>query len=224
MKQLLSIIIISVFFNNLYAQENCKVLVDALNGTYSGACKDGKAEGKGLATGTDSYEGIFVKGFPEGLGKYIWKDGHYYLGSFKKGKLEGAGKMYYEAANGQDSIIVGFWKKDKYTGEYESPYEVKNKTTHITKIDARLERRTDKGIINITSNAQSGRLININSINVTTGQYISSNNTTLSNGTITRIQQIIFPFSAIFYYDNGANFQMTFYEPGDYEVAVNLFN
>jgi len=226
MKRVLTIISITFFFNSLNAQENCKVVVDALKGTYTGGCKDGKAEGKGTATGTDSYEGDFVKGYPDGLGKYIWKDGHYYLGAFKKGKLEGAGKMYFEAANGQDSIIAGYWKKDKYAGKYENAWVLKIKTTRINKVDARLERKTDKGIINITSTQQSNAgnmaIAEITNITVLTGQFINKNNSKLTNSSILRVQQIIFPFSAIFTYSNGESFQITFFEPGDYDVTVSL--
>ncbi len=226
MKQLTTIIIITLFFNNLYAQENCKVAVNELKGVYTGECKDGKAEGKGKAVGTDSYEGTFVKGFPEGQGMYVWQDGHYFMGAFKKGKMEGAGKMYYEAANGEDSVIAGYWKKDKYAGEYENPYEIKNKTTRITKIDARLTRRADNGIINFTTSQQSNAgntyIAEINNISVLAGQFINKNNSKLTNSSILRVQQIIFPFSAIFYLTTGDYFEMTFYEPGDYEVTVNL--
>ena len=35
------------------------------------------------------YEGDFVNGKYEGVGKYIWPDGYYYEGEFKDSKLFG---------------------------------------------------------------------------------------------------------------------------------------
>jgi hypothetical protein len=37
------------------------------------------------------YEGDFVNGKYEGVGKYIWPDGYYYEGEFKDSKLAGRG-------------------------------------------------------------------------------------------------------------------------------------
>ena len=44
------------------SQAQCKVLLEAVSGEYEGGCKKGKADGKGIAKGTDSYEGEFKKG------------------------------------------------------------------------------------------------------------------------------------------------------------------
>jgi hypothetical protein len=53
----------------LFAQEECKVLMPEISGSYTGKCKKGLAQGKGLAIGTDTYEGRFLKGLPDGTGK-----------------------------------------------------------------------------------------------------------------------------------------------------------
>ena len=39
------------------AQETCKVLKPEISGSYLGDCKKGLANGKGIARGTDGYEG-----------------------------------------------------------------------------------------------------------------------------------------------------------------------
>ncbi|MEI6061185.1 MAG: hypothetical protein WCR72_10775, partial [Bacteroidota bacterium] len=59
----------------LFGQEKCRVLKPELVGTYEGKCKDGLANGKGIAIGTDRYEGQFTKGFPQGYGTYTWSTG-----------------------------------------------------------------------------------------------------------------------------------------------------
>ena len=65
MKINISVLIIMFFLAiGLRAQQNdCKVLLESISGTYEGKCKNGLAHGKGIAQGTDRYEGTFVCGF-----------------------------------------------------------------------------------------------------------------------------------------------------------------
>jgi hypothetical protein len=211
--------------NGVQAQVSCDVYLPSIKGTYEGDCSNGKAYGKGKSVGTDSYEGEFINGYPEGKGMYVWKDGHYFIGQFKKGTMEGAGDMYFESANGQDSIITGFWKKGKYFGPFEVSYILVSSTSRINKVDCRLSKKGGNGIINITSSQQLSfgtELPSINNITVMAGTYLNKAQSVLSNSTITRLQQLTFPFRAIFYYTNGEYFEMTFNEAGDYDVNVNL--
>lgn len=97
------------------AQENCKVLLPQIADSYTGACKNGLADGKGEAFGTDQYKGDFKKGLPEGKGVYIWQTGDKYEGSWKKGLREGQG-IYSFKSEGKDTVITGIWKEDKYIG------------------------------------------------------------------------------------------------------------
>jgi hypothetical protein len=53
---------------------------------------------------------------PSGTGIYRWANGVYYEGQWKKGMMEGEGKMVYP-----DSIVTGVWKEDKYMGKKEVP-------------------------------------------------------------------------------------------------------
>lgn len=211
--------------NVAQAQVSCEVSLPAIKGTYEGGCSNGKALGMGKSAGTDSYEGEFVNGYPEGKGMYVWKDGHYFIGQFKKGKMEGAGDMYFESAAGQDSVITGFWKKDKYFGLYEFPYILVSSTSRINKVDCRLSKKGGDGSINITSSQQLSfgtELPKINNITVIAGFYINQSTSVLTNSSIKRLQQLSFPFQAIFYYTNGEYFEMTFNEAGDYDVNVTL--
>ena len=222
MKQFLSLIIISfLLINNSHAQDNCQVAIDLIKGTYTGPCVNGKASGKGKAVGIDLYEGEFLNGFPEGKGMYTWKDGHYFIGQFKKGKMDGAGDMYYESSKGEDSVITGFWKKDKFSGLYEKAYIIHSSTTRINKLDCRSSKKVAAGSINITTGGVSF-VPTITEITVITGQYLNKSSTNLSNGVIVRMQQMIFPFRAIFYLNNGEYFEIQFNEEADYEVSLSV--
>jgi hypothetical protein len=211
------------------AQETCVVKMKEIAGQYTGACAGGKANGKGKAVGIDEYEGDFVNGYPEGKGMYIWKDGHYFIGSYIKGNKEGKGDMYYEAANGSDSVITGFWRKDKYIGEYEKEFEVISSTSGIAKINCNLvdTKRSDI-IITIHQLANSGSLNSpgyipaISDISNLMGSFYNRTDQTLTNNSVTRLQDVIFPYRAIFYTSNGEYTQIVFNVKGNYDVLVDL--
>jgi len=101
-------------------QGECIVAVKAIAGSYTGGCKNGLAQGHGIAKGVDSYEGQFREGVPHGTGTYKWSNSDYYEGQWKKGKMEGKGKMAYK-----DSTITGFWNAGEYKGkELLLPYSI----------------------------------------------------------------------------------------------------
>jgi len=116
-----SLILLLVSGNFAYAQQaDCKVLKPEIAGSYSGECKKGLAHGKGIAQGTDRYEGAFFKGLPSGKGTYRWANGVSYEGEWKNGLKEGAGKMVYP-----DSVVTGLWKEDRYIGKQAiAPYKI----------------------------------------------------------------------------------------------------
>jgi len=97
-------------------QSDCKVLMPAISGKYSGECKKGLANGNGAAQGTDHYEGHFSKGLPDGQGIYTWPNGSYFQGQWEKGFKNGIGKMVYKSLAG-DSVVTGYWEKDNYKGK-----------------------------------------------------------------------------------------------------------
>ncbi len=224
MKQIL-LIVWGIFISAgiLHAQENCEVKVKELQGTYTGGCEKGKASGNGKAVGTDLYEGAFKDGYPDGKGMYTWKDGHYYIGLFKKGKMEGKGEMYYESVSGKDSVITGYWKKDKYYGEYEKQYIVIANTTRINKIDCSLtDKKGDNIFITVHQLNGSSSPAYVTNVSSIAGFYYSKNNQVQTNSSLTRVQQVAFPFHAIFYLSNGENAEIKFNEKGNYDVYIDM--
>ena len=198
MKQVLLIpILIIALTASVAAQQSCEVKLKTIQGTYTGACENGLANGQGKSVGTDEYEGTFKNGYPDGAGMYTWKDGHYFTGTFKKGNKEGAGKMYYEAASGNDSIISGFWKKDKYYGEYEEQYIVYSQTSHISRVNC--TRISSKGAdMSIEVHQTSGSVAVVSGVMVKQGTYYTKNLQVLTNSSVLYIKDIEFPFRALF--------------------------
>ncbi len=69
----------------------CLVLDPELQGSYEGACKDGKAEGYGKATGSAAYAGEFHEGRKHGRGVKTWPWGDRYEGDFLNDVKHGVG-------------------------------------------------------------------------------------------------------------------------------------
>jgi len=150
MKILLLLVAWLLAETNLSAQ-SCLVSVAALTGSYTGDCKNGKADGSGTATGNDTYTGNFKNGYPDGEGKYTWKNGNSYDGFWKNGLFEGRGTLKKADDNKADSLIVinGFWKKGKYIGQYEKPYTITALTNNVSDVNTRKLNNT-KSEITIT--------------------------------------------------------------------------
>ncbi|MEQ8531147.1 MAG: hypothetical protein RIB86_04825 [Imperialibacter sp.] len=108
-------------------QKDCEVLMETLALEYDGECKKGLAHGIGKALGSHTYEGSFKKGYPDGVGTYTWSNGNLYRGEFKNGLKDGKGELYIRKLGVPDSIVTGYWDKDKYIGEYVSSYTVGQK-------------------------------------------------------------------------------------------------
>ncbi len=110
---------ILVSVNAIAAQ--CVVVDSDINEKYSGECKDGMANGKGIATGKDKYEGGFINGLKSGYGTYEWPYGMIYKGEYSNDKRNGFGTMTvpkaaYLATQAQRSPL-GHWQGDIYIEE-----------------------------------------------------------------------------------------------------------
>ncbi len=117
-------LIVSLFISIIFAQDDCKVLLPKISGSYTGSCKKGLANGQGEAIGVDHYKGDFKKGYPDGIGTYTWQTGETYVGKWVKGLRNGEGQYTFKYMN-RDSVQSGQWKDDKYIGKVAlAPYVV----------------------------------------------------------------------------------------------------
>ena len=230
MKQVLFLIFLSISIINTSAQNaECSVLLDSLEGTYTGDCKSGKANGTGKAVGINSYDGEFKNGLPEGQGKYTWSNGDYYYGGWKKGLKDGKGQLH-QFENGKETLVTGYWKKDKYRGEYENPYVITNVTSDIGRVQ--VEKMSDNEstvtvtVESLTSSSGMARsTFQTNTImtsqNVTRGQYVSKSANALTNKEITTFRGVIFPFKCTFNFGNSM-LEIEFFEKGAWDVIVPI--
>jgi len=178
MKQSLFILLFVIAVNHIHAQEaDCKVLVDSLKGTYTGECKNGKANGTGKAVGINTYDGEFKNGLPEGKGKYTWGNGDYYYGSWKKGQKDGKGELHH-FENGVERLTTGYWKKDNYRGEYENPYVITNTTSDIGRVEVEKMSSNERSIT-ITVNDLRNNAFRV-------GSAAGQTSTVMTNNQVTR--------------------------------------
>lgn len=218
MKKLLLLFVLSVkIFTAKSQNADCKVLPDSLKGTYEGDCKNGKADGKGKATGTDSYDGEFKSGFPDGIGKYTWKNGNYYYGGWKKGLKNGKGQLY-AVENNVGSAKNGYWKNDKYVGLYENPYKIISITSQIGRVEVdNMDKKGSSVSITVTNTSRNN--IVMTDFQITKGTYERKSNSSLSSADVTVFRDVVFPFAASFYFGN-AILQIEIYEKGEWNITV----
>lgn len=212
-----------VIFNfSGYGQDECKVLLPELVGTYEGKCKKGLANGKGKAIGKDTYEGQFLKGLPDGSGTYYWSNGNVYQGDWVYGKRNGIGilTMQYD---GKDSVIAGLWKQDEYKG----PVPAKPKVNYMTGVDRytflKYGDEQNRVLINIMQNG-------VPNTTIENFRMSSSSGVNTKLGTAVGYNYIVYPVTIKVNYITlnklkavkyTVIFEFTISEPGDWEVTIN---
>lgn len=82
--------------------------------SYAGPCKNGWANGEGVAKYADNstYEGHFVNGYRQGAGTYVWPAGDRYRGGFARDSMHGRGEKVW--ANG--TVYSGAYKNNLEAG------------------------------------------------------------------------------------------------------------
>jgi len=243
MKKRLLLYCILIFPVKSLLSQSCKVSVDSLKGVYTGNCDNGKADGKGTATGTDLYTGSFKNGYPDGEGKYTWKNGSWYDGSWKNGLFEGQGVYSKVSNNREDSsvLMTGFWKKGKYLGRYEKPYIAHTLTNNISDLTVRKLNGAGSEIVitvkSITGGASglSGALLpksRLTGIQLIEGRFEQQATDETSSPVTNKyiLRKVTFPFYAIFSFEaTGTKLQtervgIEFYENCNWYVQVSVDN
>jgi hypothetical protein len=242
MKQIL-FYFITIFITTTALSQSCDVYVDSLKGQYTGGCKDGEANGNGTAKGTDSYIGNFKNGYPDGEGKYTWKNGSTYEGSWKNGLFDGVGTLNkVDNTTGKSIVMSGFWKKGNYVEKHDKPYVVHILTNNIT--DASVRKINTNGsevTINVkcitggASNVMNqhlpkARLVDIQQIEGRFEQQVADESASLISNKYT-LRNVTFPFYAIFSFEtkNDTKFDsekvgVELFEDGTWNIQVNIDN
>jgi len=219
-----------VFFYDVVFSQDCTVSMESLKGSYTGECKKGKADGKGKATGTDTYEGEFKSGLPNGEGIYTWKNGNVYSGHFSKGMMDGKGHLLIKRSNASDSIVDGYWKKDMYAGKYESPYKVYSKGSGIDQLDISYKRDENRRLIINVSNTSAGaasfgggsRSAKVDNIIMFSGSIGRMDVTSSGPKNIqSTVYDVLYP-TRMKIVIGGDEIEVEFYETGTYTLNVNI--
>ena len=225
------ILVIIVAVNSTLFAQDCVVEQASVKGTYTGNCKNGRANGHGKAVGKDTYEGQFKSGLPDGTGLYTWSNGNSYEGSFEKGLKQGHGKMTFKATGTTDSIVEGYWKKDFYIGQYEQPYKLLVRTNKVTKVDIKpADIRENQITIWVSSTRAGGAtlqgtipVVDIANLYVKTGGY---NRLYKTNSYNTKSETILydawFPLTMQLDLVGGQSVELVINEAGSYFVDISL--
>lgn len=207
--------------------DSCKVLKIGIEKEYSGKCKKGLADGKGIGKGRFLYEGDFKKGLPHGKGTLKYSYEEYYSGEWKDGLQDGKGALHYKV-KGIDSVKVGVWEKGNYIGKKAiSPYLIK----YISSVDRYSLIKVNEGdggkfnrvIIKFMQNG--GTNTSVSNLML---QGDSGNRTNINN--VEGFENITFPFLCKITYStfnkfrtstNTAIFEFVINKPGDWELILN---
>ncbi|MGJ8658736.1 MAG: hypothetical protein ACSHWV_02710 [Cellulophaga fucicola] len=218
MKNLILLVGFLLFVSESYAQD-CKVLDKNLNKSYLGNCKKGKADGTGVAKGIDIYAGEFKKGWPDGKGTYTWENGNSFEGFFKKGNKEGEGKMIYKTNTTNDSIVTGFWKKNKYVGLYKDPFKKIEKSQNVTAIRV-VKTTSTHSKVRLYVRVDNTSVLNPNfNIIVQQGTYQNIQN----QNNFVELTNVTFPFRFKATY-NSEFIEVEILEAGSWDVSMIIEN
>ncbi len=233
-----------IFFISLFAApcfvmaQDCTVLLDSLKGKYDGECKQGLANGKGIAVGIDSFSGNFKNGVPDGYGKYFCKNGSWYNGSWKKGKYDGEGVYHKADKSNADSVnVAGYWKNGVYMGKYDKPYVIHSMSNAIEEVSVKKVKRPGEISVTITVKNTTGGALSAGTVSnevvmskskltnilVQKGRIDRQTTDETSSALLNRyvFRNIEFPLYATFFFD-AEQLQLELLENVSYEITVNM--
>jgi hypothetical protein len=202
---------LALFMNTGMVFGQCKVKVEALQGSYEGDCKKGLANGHGKAVGADTYEGEFKKGYPEGKGTYTWANGNVFAGEFKKGLKNGQGTLTLKETG---TKTEGYWKDDIYIGLEKNPYKVFQKAPNVIKMRF---VRSGEGQNIVFEYYKGGKLTTPGGMALREMEGTYGN--VIKTGQRFTIQNVTFPFRAIVTSPFSMDFKIT--QKGNWKVLVD---
>jgi MORN repeat len=225
MKTLLLSLIFIAACGTAIAQDSvsCEVALLPITGKYSGECKNNKAHGMGKASGMDTYEGEFKKGYPDGEGTYTWQNGNYYKGAMKKGLRQGKGELHFLRPGLADSVVTGYWHKDTYKGLNLKPYIIVNTTSNVNRVEVTKLGDKTKSITVVshyTANTNTS-VATMTGLNLIGGRFFARANTVQTNRGIVVLQQVEFPFRAVFVFGS-AQVEIEIFDEGEWTVDVPI--
>jgi hypothetical protein len=223
------------FFSTFILQktfsQQCVVDNPTIQGTYTGDCKKGKANGKGKSVGTDVYEGDFKAGLPDGSGTYTWSNGSSYTGQFVKGIKQGKGVLTIKQINAPDSVVEGYWKNDVYVGKYEHPYSVYFKSKLITEFEVSYKKDAFSQVTFFVTNTSSGvqtpfngvyPRLKVDEVQLTYGRYGRLMiNEVHTKKTESILSDVVYPIRMKVIIDK-EEVEIEFREPGSYVVDIHI--
>ncbi len=226
MKQIVSVLLMSIFLmftTQLSAQNEVKVLMEDISGTYTGESKNGLAHGTGKSVGKDTYEGKFKNGLPNGSGIYTWANGDTYNGMWKAGKQNGNG-TFTVIVNNEKIERHGVWKSGEFSKEVKKqPYKI-DMVRNITRYTVR--KIDDSGNQVTFAIMQAGTTIaEVDNLSIT-----GDSGNKFDNGSMVGYENMQYPFSLKINYTTwntlhtqqfDALFEITITEKGSYKIVLN---
>jgi len=221
----------SIFISSKIFAQDCLVEPASIKGTYTGDCKKGKANGKGKSVGTDSYEGDFRAGLPEGNGTYTWSNGNVFTGQFVKGLKQGKGKLFMKGSASADSIIEGYWKNDVYIGKYEQPYSIYFKSKSFSELEVQFKKDAFSQVTFFITNTSGGvqtpqngvyPRFKVDEVQLSSGRYGRLMvNDVHTKKTESILSDVVYPIRMKVLI-SGEELEIEFREPGSYIVDIHI--
>lgn len=224
---LFTLAVLAVF---AFGQNDCKVLVEELQGQYNGECKKGLADGEGQAQGVDKYIGNFKKGYPHGYGVYFYQNGSSYIGNFKKGQRDGYG-LLNDMSSGSKVMHYGLWVAGNLAipNDARGLYKVENfKGVKMVIPSVQMESAYQNQIfIEFTEKGVPTKTAIIRDYEISSGEYVDNQDRTLNReiqfDNVTKFPvtlKLRYKYEQIDWRNQDCEFEVTLYTPGRWTIKL----
>lgn len=214
-------------------QKPCKVILKSIEGSYTGECKNGLANGKGESVGAYSYKGMFKNGLPNGLGTLYYSDSTYHAGAFMDGLKEGKGEMHFSMKGKADSVIKGYWSANEFRGKDYITYKFKSnyrfelteftpskQSGHTLNIDIATTSGSPNGVPTNFKGESGNVLTLVDLISPSGGLKKASSQIASSFKSSYSFEISSFPVKLLGSLSNGEFFELELYKASDWKVRL----